>query len=113
MTFVTCVSRANSQDRLTTTALGEMGTQLRQPPFVPVEIESPGKYNLGCHEKESVNLHEAAYDAFVTGRIRRCLSRAGYRVVHCLALEPFRKRNVVCAGNSGAASPELGEGQNN
>ncbi|XP_076803650.1 poly(A)-specific ribonuclease PARN-like isoform X2 [Clavelina lepadiformis] len=55
------------KDLLTTTALGEMNTRLREAPFKPSDVDIPGKYNVATAETQNENLHEAAYDAFITG----------------------------------------------
>lgn len=68
--FMMCVYILNFlffslKDQLQSTTLGDMYSHLQLPPFRPVEIETPGKYNTGVEEHN--NLHEAAYDAFITG----------------------------------------------
>nr|XP_002129059.1 poly(A)-specific ribonuclease PARN [Ciona intestinalis] len=55
------------RDLLSTTALGDMNARLREPPFQPPDITVPGKYNVGSTKSQDSNLHEAAYDAYVTG----------------------------------------------
>nr|CAB3264978.1 poly(A)-specific ribonuclease PARN [Phallusia mammillata] len=54
------------KDQLQSTALGDMHNRLKLPPFNPVGIETPGKYNIGTNDEHN-HLHEAAYDAFITG----------------------------------------------
>lgn len=56
------------RDIVTSTALGEMHSRLCSPPFVLPNILPPEKYNPSKSDHDmDLNLHEAAYDAYITG----------------------------------------------
>uniref|UniRef100_H2Y4Q6 Poly(A)-specific ribonuclease RNA-binding domain-containing protein n=1 Tax=Ciona savignyi TaxID=51511 RepID=H2Y4Q6_CIOSA len=86
------------RDILTTTALGDMNARLREPPFQPADIAVPGKYNVGTTKSQDSNLHEAAYDAYITGAA--FLAMVNY-------LKSFQSNNSSNSGKSLASFSSL------
>lgn len=54
------------KDMIESTALGDLYSKLKKSPFKQVKLEAPVEY-LGNDQDLAKNLHEAAYDAYITG----------------------------------------------